>query len=133
MEYYYPAPSKIKILSDGEMPTADIELSAGDELNLSIKDYEFTDGTPKILWYVNDQLVSEGPTLNYKPQTAGKYDIYVTVNSAKSDFSITLNVAEAPQTEKMPMWQIWLISTAIVIALAGSVILTVYLIKKSKK
>ena len=133
MEYYYPAPSKIKILSDGEIPTADIELSAGDELNLSIKDYEFTDGTPKILWYVNDQLVSEGPTLNYKPQNAGKYDIYVTVNSAKSDFSITLNVAEAPQTEKMPMWQIWLISTAIVIALAGSVILTVYLIKKSKK
>ena len=133
MEYYYPAPSKIKILSDGELPTADIDLSAGDEINLSIKDYEYTDGTPKILWYVNDKLVSEGSTLNYKPQNAGKYDIYVTVNSAKSDFSVTLNVSEAPQTEKMPMWQIWLISTSIVIALAGGAILVVYLVRKSKK
>ena len=133
MFYYDILPSNVKILADGELPAADIDLSAGDEINLSIKDYEYTDGTPKILWYVNDKLISEGSTLNYKPQSAGKYDIYVTVNSAKSDFSVTLNVSEAPQTEKMPMWQIWLISTSIVIALAGGAILVVYLVRKSKK
>lgn len=137
MEYYYLTPSKVKILTDNELPTGEVEIKTGDELHFSIKDYQYVDPDhlPKILWYVNNEIVNEGATLNYKPLKAGTYEVYVTVNSAKSDFTVTLNVVGSNKNGdfKMPLWQIWLISTAITVALASIVVMTIVLVKKSKK
>ena len=132
MEYYNIQPTNTTILTDGDIATGEVELKTGDTVELSIKDFDKTNGNAKILWYVNDQLVSEGPTLSYKPENEGQYEIYVTVNSAKTNYSVTLNVSKNnnPNKLKMPMWQIWIISTAIVVALAGGAILIVYFIKK---
>ena len=137
MEYYYLTPAKVKILTDDELPAGNVDVKTGDEIHLSIKDYQFVDPdhAPKIIWYVNGEMINEGATLNYKPIKAGTYEIYVTVNSAKSDFNVTLNVTGSNKDGdlKMPLWQIWLISTAITVALAGIVVMTIVLVKKSKK
>ncbi len=137
MEYYYLTPTKVKILADDELPTGNVDIETGEELHLSIKDFQYVDPdhAPKIMWYVNNEFVNEGATLNYKPQQVGTYNVYVTVNSAKSDFSVTLNVTKSTRDGdfKMPLWQIWLISTAITVALASIVVMTIILVKKSKK